>query len=132
MTESEARELWHSWTEEQKLDFIVQHDYNPRFAKYVWVMLPYSVQQEVRQNPQYESIPHVVGVCASCSYAYDLTKGIGCPHCDSEDIAWSYYATTDDEQSEVIERLRRKMAPELTEGEKLDVAELERMYKLEG
>jgi len=132
MNESQARELWNNWNEDERLDFIVQHAYNPRFAKYAWAMLPYSVQSEIRMAPEPLSIPHVVGMCSACGNAYDLTKGIGCPECQSPALAWAYHATDDDEQADMIKRIREKLNPEpvLTEDDKRDIAELERLFKL--
>ena len=93
--------------------------------------------------------------CADCKFLFDATKGLDCPRCRSVHIAWAR-RITDEEYSrernalfgDYAERLLRKKMDEfverhrdypgrlassysLTEGDRLDIEELDRMYALQ-
>jgi hypothetical protein len=128
MNDSQAREMWNSWTEAGRRSFIEYHEFNPRFASYSWAMLPYSVQQLVQHL---DAQPHITGKCSNCGNVYIITGGIECTRCGWSGLAWAYHGTNADPEDETLEYLREKLGtPELTEGDKEDVAELERMFKL--
>lgn len=114
MDETVARQMWDSWSTDDKKDFLEFHDYNPNYAQYAWPLLPYSIQQDIRKidDPSHdETIPHIIGSCGNCSWPYDLKGGISCPKCGFEGIGWAFHAQTDDEMAEVIKNLKDKLTP---------------------
>jgi hypothetical protein len=128
LSESEARMAWSSWTEATKRSFIEYHEFNPRFATYTWPMLPYPVQRLIMSIDEPEPQHTITGACGQCGYIRNLTGMYSeCPKCGYEGLQWAYHGVDD----EPLDYMREKLSPpELTEGDKADIIELERMFKL--
>ena len=85
--------------------------------------------------PHDEEVPNIQACCANCKFTYNMAFGYDCPRCHGTPIAWARLITNE-EYARALARNRPSFrATEcnwtLTEGEKLDVAELYRMYALE-
>jgi hypothetical protein len=126
MEETEARKKWDNWTEAGRHAFLEFHEFNPRFAHYTWPMLPYSVQQLLKESDNPVKQPTIKVKCSECGEIYHFTSMIECPRCGWGGIAWAVQQGIDGEP--VDENIMSDVA--LDDGDKLDIAELERLFKL--
>ena len=111
--------------------------------------------------PHDEEVPNIQACCASCKFTYNMAFGYDCPRCHGTHIAWArliseseyaqnrtLYGTVArnvlrdrlDEWAKEESVLKHTSRPSfrvteynwtLTEGEKLDIAELNRLHALE-
>jgi hypothetical protein len=94
---------------------------------------------------------HIQAECADCNFLFDATKGFDCPRCKSVRMSWARRITDEDYAREQLfdkvrstmrqrldewakeeqSRSRTSFLVHLTEGDRLDIAELDRMYALQ-
>ncbi len=100
-------------------------------------MLPYTIKEAVLFLNEKEGCSYnVFAKCGHCKYIYCMEEQVvfKCPKCTSKSVAWVYQSpTSHDDAIKTLERLRatgEEPEAELTEGDKKDIAELEKLYKL--
>jgi hypothetical protein len=80
---------------------------------------------------------HVQAACAKCDFIFDLVYGPDCPRCRHVGVAWARRISTEEyrQMSQSLDEceMRRRAYPGslLTEGERLDIEELDKLYALE-
>jgi hypothetical protein len=133
INESDARRTWNGWTEIQRRAFLEGYEFNTSIARYSWPMLPYPVQQLMMQDKHSVTRGPIIGKCAKCGNVYALdTEEIVCPQCEFKGVLWAYEGNPADPEDETLEYMRDQLGtPELSEGDKLDITELKRIYELE-
>ena len=123
-----------AWTEAAKRAFVEYHEFNPVFATYAWVMLPYQLQQLLIAAEDHLHTK-LVGKCKDCGHIYPFTYEEGsivCPKCNSTALAYAYQSSGTDDHDETLEFMRSQLGEQaLSEGDILDINELERLHKLE-
>jgi hypothetical protein len=102
-----------------------------------------------------DDVPHIQAECSACHFVFDMKFGADCPACEHTGVAWARRITIEEYNRERAAKpsyFRRqdleyntKRLPQrqyyyynnftreehtLTEGEKLDIAELDKMYAL--
>jgi hypothetical protein len=89
---------------------------------------------------------HIQACCADCEFRYDLTRGADCPRCRGTKVAWARRITDEEYvREQLFDKVRSTMrqrldewakeeqnhSPRLTEGERMDVEELDKIFALE-
>jgi hypothetical protein len=82
-----------------------------------------------------DDVPHIAACCADCGFIFDLKYGTDCPACHHTGVKWAQLVSDEEVQQRGMyaqQRLRHRLNEwMLTEGEKTDINELERMFALE-